>query len=199
MKKITIHWLRHLPAHEKRLTLSTIFTLLRVVLTPFIVGAMYFHFWGISCALFIIAALTDIIDGKLARWRNERTFLGAALDPVADKFLLLSCFFTLTFVQSPLFAVPLWFVLIVLCKEVIVIGGACLIYMIFGDLEIRPTWLGKTTTVIQMAFIIWLFACYFFAWVPVKTYYAMLGIMLLVTVCSCIQYVMIGYESIRMQ
>lgn len=198
-KKITVQFFTNLPAHEKKITISTIITLIRIGLTPFIVGAMVAHCWGIACILFVIAAITDGVDGYLARIRNERTFLGAALDPIADKILLLSCFFTLAFVQSPLFTIPLWFVIVVLIKELVVIGGACVVYYCTGDVEISPTRLGKTTTVIQISFIMWLFACYFFAWMPVKTYYTMLGLVLLVVGASLVQYVRIGYHQFRIE
>ncbi len=193
---IFINFFKNLPAHEKRMTLSTMFTCMRIVLTPCIVAAMIMHYWGTAFVLFVAAAITDTLDGNLARWRNERTFLGAALDPIADKFLLLSCFFTLAFVQSPLFTIPLWFVVLVLCKELVLIGGALIIYYRQGDVKISPTWLGKLTTVIQICFIIWLFACYFFAWVPLKTYYTMLGSMLTAVIAAGIDYVRIGYRQL---
>jgi len=199
MKKLTfsLSFLKKLPDHEKKLTLSTLLTLVRIGLTPFIVGAMIMFHWGIACTLFCIATLTDILDGKLARWRNEKTFLGACLDPIADKFLVLACFFTLAFVQSPLFSIPLWFVLLVLLKELILICGATILYYQKGHVEIHPTLLGKTTTVVQMGFIIWLFACYFFSWIPVKTYYCMLGIVIVLVFSSLLQYVVIGMGQLK--
>jgi cardiolipin synthase (CMP-forming) len=192
-------FLKNLPPHEKRLTLSTVLTLIRIGLVPFVVSSMIIGLWGWACGLFIAAALTDIADGYLARWLNERTFLGACLDPIADKLLVVSCFFTLAFVHTPLFGIPLWFVLLVLLKEIILIVGACIIYISKGSVEIRPTLLGKVTTVIQMSFIVWLFACYFFRWTPIKTYYIMLGVMLAALSISLVQYMAIGLKQVRQQ
>lgn len=168
-----------------------------MLLAPCIVLAMVMHYWGFAFWLFLIAALSDTIDGSIARLSGEKTFLGACLDPIADKLLILSCFFTLAFVQSPLFSVPLWFVLFVLIKELIVLGGAFTILLLGGQLTIGPTLLGKVTTLVQMAFIIWLFACYFFHWLPIKTYYTMLGLVFCLTLLSLIQYIRIGFRTVQ--
>lgn len=192
MIKLNSKFLQRLPAREKRITVSTLITLVRMALTPWIVRSMIMEHWGMAILLFMIAAVTDILDGNIARWRREQTLLGACLDPLADKILILSCFCTLAFVQLPLFAMPKWFFGIVLIKELIQIGGAIIIYFYKGHIEIRPQRLGKITTFVQMLFIGWLCACNFFAWIPLKTYYTMLGIVLLLVIASFIQYSCIG-------
>lgn len=198
MAKFTLLFFKKLPPHEKKITLSTCFTLLRIALVPFIIGSMLASYWGVACTLFVIAAVTDILDGNIARWRNERTFLGACLDPIADKVLILSVFFTLAFIQSPLFSIPHWFVVLVLVKEMILVFGALAVFGIKGHVEIQPTWLGKITTVVQMGFITWLFACYFFAWLPIKTYYTMLGMVLILVFITLVQYGRIGFYQLRL-
>lgn len=172
-------------------------TLIRVVLVPFIVASMIMQAWGAAFILFIIAALTDMLDGNLARWLGEKTFLGACLDPIADKLLVLSCFFTLAFVQSPLFTIPHWFFWLVLAKELILIGGFALIYCLKGHADVQPSLLGKATAVVQMGFICWLFACYFFHWVPLKTYYTMLALVLGMVLASLVHYGAIGLRWMR--
>lgn len=198
MAKFTLLFFKKLPPHEKKITLSTCFTLLRIALVPFIIGSMLASYWGVACTLFVIAAITDILDGNIARWRNEKTFLGACLDPIADKLLILSVFFTLAFIQSPLFSIPHWFVVLVLVKEMILVFGALAVFGIKGHVEIQPTWLGKITTVVQMGFITWLFACYFFAWLPIKTYYTMLGMVLILVFITLVQYGRIGFYQLRL-
>ncbi len=185
-----------MPDAEKRITIPTLFTLARIIVVPIIVGAMMKHYWGIAFFFFVFACMTDLIDGFLARLLNEKTFLGACLDPVADKLLLLSCFSTLAFVSTPLFSVPRFFVLFVVGKEALQIAGALLIYHFRGHLDVHPTLLGKTTTCIQMIFIMWLFACYFFCWMPIKTYYVMLGVMIFFIGVSFIQYARMGWRVI---
>jgi cardiolipin synthase (CMP-forming) len=197
LRKLTLKAFKRLPASEKRITIPTLFTLARIGLTPLIVLSMIASCWGCAFFFFVSASITDVIDGLLARYLNEKTFLGACLDPIADKLLLLSCFTTLAFVDTPSFHIPCWFVLFVVSKEVIHIAGATFIYVVKGHLDVRPTVLGKMTTFIQMGFIIWLFACYFFHWVPVKTYYTMLGMVLLFIVVSFGQYVRIGVRMLR--
>jgi len=202
MKKIdftrfTLHIFKYLPETEKRITIPTFFTILRIILVPFIVWAMILGSWGYAFFFFFIACLTDVVDGHLARWLNERTFLGACLDPIADKLLLISCFFTLAFVSTPLFSIPGWFVFFVISKEIIQVIGALTIYLVCGYLDVKPTFLGKITTCIQMIFIMWLFACYFFCWVPLKTYYTILSIMIFFIGISFAQYVRIALVMIK--
>lgn len=186
-----------IPSHEKRITISTMVTLVRIALVPFIVGAILTQHWGTAFFLFVTASVTDVIDGYLARALNEQTFLGACLDPIADKLLLLSVFSTLAFAQSPLFTIPGWFVLIVLLRELIILSGAGIVYAVKGSLEVHPTRLGKATTLVQVLFVTWLFACYFFQWLPVKTYYGMLGLLLVMVIASCVQYVRMGVQQLR--
>lgn len=197
VKRITARLLSNLPAKEKRITISTLFTLARIVLTPFIVGAMIMGQWGAAFFMFVIAAFTDVADGNIARFFDQKTFLGACLDPVADKILLVSCFATLAFVQSPLFSIPLWFVLLVLFRDLAILAGGFIIYYVRGHLEVHPTILGKTTTLVQVWFIIWLFACYFFGWVPIRTYYAALTVLLGLVILSSLQYLRLGLGQWR--
>lgn len=136
-----------------------------------------------------------MVDGLLARWLNDQTFLGACLDPIADKLLIIACFTTLAFAQSPLFSIPVWFVLLVLLKELLLVSGAVGVLLVRGTLTVEPTWLGKAGMVTQTAFITWLFACYFFHWLPVKTYTVMLGLVSLVVMASLAQYAVIGIRA----
>ncbi len=194
MLKLNLQFFRRLPDREKKITIPTLFTIARIVLTPLIVLAMILQYWGIAFFLFVAAACTDLLDGGLARYWGEKTFLGACLDPIADKTLLLSVFFTLAFVQSPLFSIPKWFVWLVLCRELILIAGVVIFYLIKGYIEVKPLLLGKMTAVVQMGFIIWLFACYFFGWLPVRTYYLMLMVLLIMIFASLLQYLAMGWR-----
>jgi len=196
MKKIRTDFLKKFLARyarERAVTVSTIFTIGRIILTPCIVYAMLTAHWGTAFWVFVFAALTDVIDGGLARLLDQRTALGACLDPIADKVLLLSCFATLSFIRTPLFAIPHWFVSFVIAKEFLLVGGAVALYYMRGYVDIYATKLGKATTLAQVSFIIWLFACYFFHWVPVKTYYAALGIVTCMVSASLLHY---SYEAL---
>ncbi|MEX0940581.1 MAG: CDP-alcohol phosphatidyltransferase family protein [Candidatus Babeliales bacterium] len=183
---------KEIPVKEKRLTFATFFTLIRISLVPVIASMMIMQRWDYAFIFFLLGAGTDALDGFFARLFDQQTFLGACLDPIADKLLIIVIFFTLAFVQSPLFSIPRWFVLIVFMKELILIGGASWIYYKTGKLTIKPTLLGKCMMFLQIMFICWLFACYFFHWVPVKTYYSMLGLVVLGAFASLIHYTLIG-------
>ena len=197
MKKFSFHLFKKLPAHEKKITFSTFLTLIRFALIPFIVAAMIMQAWHLAFILFIIAGITDVLDGWFARWFNQRTFLGAALDPLVDKILMIAVFATLSFSQSPLFSIPHWFVLLVLFKELIQISGAIYIYIRKGHLTIAPTWLGKSLGLVQTVFVSWLFACYFFHWVPIKTYFVMLATVTILVIFTFIDYLRIGFAQVR--
>ena len=139
MPKINLNFFKQLPKKEKRLTVPTILTLFRLFCVPIIVYAMTTFHWGVAFWTIIIASLTDSADGYIARNFNQKTFLGACLDPIADKILVLSVYITLAFVQSPLFSIPLWFVWLVLIKETVLIGGAAALYLKKGFLDVQPT------------------------------------------------------------
>ncbi len=182
---------------KKKITVSTWLTILRIIMTPIIVISMVYEYWEVAFPLFVVAGITDFLDGALARLFSQQTFLGACLDPIADKFLLISCFATLAFVRSPVFSIPLWFVILVLIRDFTILSGACFIFYKQGFLKIRPTFLGKATTMVQICFIAWLFACYFFEWAPVKTYYTMLGLLFLLVSFSLSQYIIIGIKQLN--
>lgn len=198
MKKTTNYFF-NLSPDQRRITPATVVTFMRIFLTPCIVIAIVNEYWLSAFILFFITALTDGVDGALARWRNERTRLGAILDPVADKLLLSSVFYTFGFIQSPSLPIPPWFVIIILVKELILVIGAVIVYWCTGQSDIYPTLLGKATTIVQMFFIAWLFGCYFFMWVPLKIYYCFLSLVLSAVVLSGIQYVYQGYRQIVKQ
>lgn len=179
------------------ITVPTMLTLLRLVLTPFIVSAMIYQKWDIAFLLFVVAAFTDVLDGFLARSWNQKTVLGACLDPIADKILLLSTFFTLAFVDTPLFSIPKWFFWFVLAKELLQLIGAFVIWKLKGNLEIKPTRLGKLTTFVQVCFIVWLFACYFFKWLPIKTYWFMVSFLFMLVLATLVHYGTIGWRFLK--
>ena len=186
----------NLPDNEKRITISTLFTLLRIVLVPFIVGSMRAGLWGYAFALFLVAALSDVVDGNLARWWNDHTFLGACLDPLADKLLVVSCFCAFVFIEPPFFHIPHWFVLFVLFKEIVVLSGVIIIYWVKGGVLIKPTLLGKGAALLQMSFITWLLAACFFQWVSIPWYFGILVFTQCVMCLALCQYVCIGWHQL---
>jgi cardiolipin synthase (CMP-forming) len=125
-------------------------TLLRILLIPVFVGLMLYGWYDPALAVLLGAGLTDALDGTIARAANQRTKLGMYLDPLADKLLLTSGFLTL----SALHLVPLWMVILVVSRDVILLAGAVLAHLTDSAVDIAPTLLGKGTTVFQLAYLL---------------------------------------------
>ncbi len=197
MRRFSLDQLSKLPSSEFRITFSTVLTVMRIILTPCIVSAMVWGSWGVAYGLFLVAAVSDMLDGALARMLNQKTFLGACLDPIADKLLLVSCFTTLAFTHRLPFEVPFWFVGMVLLRELVMVFGFVYLFTTTEGVDVRPTLLGKVTAAGQMLFIAWLFTCYFYKWVPTQTYYLCLASVTVLIIISFIQYAAIGWDYYR--
>lgn len=134
---------------ERILNFPNGFTLLRLVAVPVIAWLILERYWEAACWLFLAAALTDCIDGLLARWLNQMTAIGAALDTVADKALGVVTLVMLT--QSG--AIPLWLAVTILLRDTIIVLGALSYRGLAGHLEIHPTRLGKTHVFAEFALL----------------------------------------------
>ncbi|HEY1052064.1 MAG TPA: CDP-alcohol phosphatidyltransferase family protein [Prosthecobacter sp.] len=149
------------------MTFATQITIFRILLIPVFIGlAVYYgesvtsgaanealRWWTI--ATFATAALSDALDGYIARAFNQRSRLGAILDPLADKLMLLSAIITLSFTGWRQHF-PLWFPILVISRDLASIGGAFLIDYLTGKCVIKPHWTGKVATFAQFAAILWL-------------------------------------------
>ncbi len=138
-------------------------TLLRILLIPFFVamllkyrqtGVEYFRYYGIG--IFALAIITDAVDGAIARLRHIKTQLGALLDPLADKLLLLSAVFSLSIPIPGLKQLPIWVLVTFISRDLILIFGTVVIYMQNQKITVRPNLLGKITTFMQMLTVIWI-------------------------------------------
>jgi cardiolipin synthase len=121
-------------------------TLLRILLIPVFVLLLVYRRPGVALGVFGLAALTDMLDGYVARRRGSQSRLGAFLDPTADKLLLTASFVTLTQLR----VLPAWITIVVISRDVILVVGALLIYMLGGRIHPRPTWAGKAATFFQI-------------------------------------------------
>jgi cardiolipin synthase len=113
---------------------------------PLIVILLMGGDYGKVLVAFIVAGLTDALDGFLARILLQKTILGAYLDPIADKILIGSCFATLGIVGI----LPGWLAVIVISRDVIIILGICILTLMDIAYEIRPVFVSKVTTTIQI-------------------------------------------------
>jgi CDP-diacylglycerol--glycerol-3-phosphate 3-phosphatidyltransferase len=138
-------------------------TILRMLLIPFfVVEALYYvktgkeEFRLMSILAFGIAAICDGVDGYIARHYNQRSELGAILDPLADKMLLVSGIVLFTFNNAPYFgSIPLWLTGTIIGRDLLLLMGWALIQMTVGKVKVRPRILGKIATVLQMISIVW--------------------------------------------
>lgn len=125
-------------------------TLLRILLVPAIVIELLYGYTGAALLTFLAAALTDGLDGFVARSRRQRTELGRVLDPLADKALLASAFVTLA-VRGDL---PLWLAIIGVSRDVMLMVGSLVLYILAGRLGNPPSALGKATTALQLGTVL---------------------------------------------
>jgi CDP-diacylglycerol--glycerol-3-phosphate 3-phosphatidyltransferase len=106
---------------------------------------------------FALAAICDGVDGYIARHYNQRSELGAILDPLADKLLLVSGIVLFTFENHPYFgSIPLWLTGTIIGRDLLLLLGLVVIQMTVGKVKVRPRMVGKVATVLQMLCIIWI-------------------------------------------
>ena len=135
-----------------QLNLANQLTFLRLVAIPFFVIAVVQGRFVVAFALFIGAAITDILDGLTARWLDQGTPLGALLDPDADKLLLTAAFVLLTdwpsmFSSIPMVArIPVWLTILVISRDVIIVLVALVLSLASRDARFPPSLFGKVTT-----------------------------------------------------
>ena len=137
-------------------------TLLRFLLVPFFVGALVYYEPGkdylrlVALFIFLLATATDALDGYIARSRSQKTALGVILDPLADKLLLMSAYIVLAMMKTlpESFRVPPWVSILVLSRDLFILSGSAIIYLVTQDLRVQPSVLGKITTFFQMATIL---------------------------------------------
>ena len=133
------------------LTVANQLTLLRVILIPaFVILVIYGHL-GWALIVFASACLTDALDGLTARWSDQKSTLGAWLDPMADKLLALSTFIVLTVpwlgLANPL---PIWLTVLIISRDVVIVGTVAIVNLAIGPRTFRPSFFGKIATATYM-------------------------------------------------
>ena len=148
---------------EIAMTTANKITIARILLIPFfVVEVLYYvktgnevhRFLGICC--FFLAAAFDGVDGYIARHYNQRSELGAILDPLADKLLLVSGIVLLSFDHLPYFqTIRLWLTGTIIGRDILLLAGMIVIQMMVGKVRVRPRAVGKIATVLQMIVVLW--------------------------------------------
>ena len=145
------------------MTTANKISIVRILLVPFFIAQMLYYFGGagdwyrlLAVTSFGLGVISDALDGYIARRYNQRSELGALLDPLADKLLLLSGMILLTVHDgSSLALLPLWLTVTVISRDALLVIGAVVIRFIGGKVEVRPHWIGKVATVLQMTCVLW--------------------------------------------
>lgn len=192
------------------MTTANKITLIRILMIPaFVTMAIYYgqsiargaplewqRFTAIS--IFLVASVSDGLDGYVARRYNQRSSLGVVLDPIADKGLLLSGIITLSIsnwstIDPEYGRFPAWFPVLVISRDAVILVGTAVLYFLIGpNIKVRPSWTGKVATVLQMAAIAWVMLQ--LRWLPVLWVVYAAG---LFTLVSGIIYVLEGVRQLQ--
>jgi cardiolipin synthase len=137
------------------LTPANQLTILRMVFIPVLVILIVYSYHGWAFFIFLLAGVTDGLDGLMARWLQQKTSLGAYLDPIADKLLLTSSFVVLSIKGLGLpNVVPLWLTILVISRDVILISSALVIIITTNHRTFSPSIYGKMTTCFQILTVV---------------------------------------------
>lgn len=132
------------------MTIPNLITIFRFCLVPLAVWCIGSGAWGWAFTAFLIAGVSDAIDGYVAKRFDMRSELGAVLDPLADKVLLVSIFVTLGIVG----VVPLWLVILAVFRDFMIVGAVLVSWVMTQPVRIAPLMLSKLNTAVQIAFVV---------------------------------------------
>jgi len=128
-------------------TLANQLTLLRMLLIPAFVLLVVYGYFGWALVTFVVAGVTDALDGLIARLAHQKTDLGAWLDPAADKLLLVSTFVVLTLPNLGLVnRIPIWLTILIISRDVGIVLTVAIVNLALGPRTFKPTLLGKGAT-----------------------------------------------------
>ncbi|MGA0407228.1 MAG: CDP-alcohol phosphatidyltransferase family protein [Limisphaerales bacterium] len=144
------------------MTLPNQITILRILLVPAFIVSLLYHVHGggewlrwLALAVFGLAALSDAVDGFIARRFDQISELGKVLDPLADKMLLVAGFILLSLDNGPYLAkVPIWLTALIFSRDVLLVLGLILIHYTFGSIRVQPRLIGKAATLFQMLIVL---------------------------------------------
>ena len=136
-------------------SLPNIITITRMLLVPLTVWLLISSAYAPALVVFIIAGLSDAVDGAIARRFALMTELGTYLDPLADKALLVSIYVTL----SVLGVLPAWISILVVTRDVLIIGAVILSWLMDRPLNMRPLWISKLNTALQIIYVAAVLGC----------------------------------------
>jgi cardiolipin synthase len=172
------------------LNIPNLITLGRILLVPIVVWAIASGTMWIAFVLFVVAGVSDAVDGFLAKRFGMASELGAYLDPLADKALIVSIYLTLGIYG----AIPRWLVILVVSRDILIVGGIMLSWLVGKPLKIKPLVVSKLNTAAQI-----LFACVVLGSLgfDINADKLTLGLMALVTVLTLLSVAAYVVEWVR--
>lgn len=149
-------------------TVPNVISVFRLVLVPLTIDALLAGRYDVAFWVFLVAGVSDGVDGWIARRFDQRSELGAYLDPLADKALIVSIFVTLAIVG----VLPVWLAILVVSRDVLIVGGVLLSWMLGASVAIRPLFVSKANTTAQIAFAALVLSAGAFGWNPGGLWFA---------------------------
>ncbi|MBW1917956.1 MAG: CDP-diacylglycerol--glycerol-3-phosphate 3-phosphatidyltransferase [Deltaproteobacteria bacterium] len=134
------------PKFSPTLTIPNLLTMVRIFLTPLIIIFLIQGTYGRALIIFVLAGITDVVDGLIARAWQLKSPLGAYLDPVADKLLISSSFVTLSVFHK----IPPWLAVLVISRDVVILGGVAVLKLFEVRVPIQPSRASKLATTLQV-------------------------------------------------
>lgn len=132
------------------MNVPNIITIFRILLVPVMFFALASEKYRLALTVFLVASVSDGLDGFLARYLNQRTRLGAILDPLADKLLVVVVVLMLTVLHR----LPLWLAAVIILRDLFIVGGALIYHSWVAPVEMKPTFVSKVNTVVQFVMLI---------------------------------------------
>lgn len=177
-------------------TLANMLTLLRIaLLAPFLYWVKEGRF-GLAVIIFFIAGITDFFDGYVARRFNQQSAFGRFLDPAADKLLTTASYIVMALPRAGFEPIPLWMVAAVIGRDLLILLGSLIVYLLTRYKGFKPTMLGKVNTFLEIGLIFWFIIFNHFD-VMKFLLPIMYGLVITSVIASTIEYIWMGARLLR--
>lgn len=172
------------------MNIPNLITIIRILLVPLLAIFLLEEQYGYALLVFLVAGISDGLDGFLARLWNQKTRLGAILDPLADKALLVTSFIILAVIG----VIPKWLTVLVVSRDLFILAGFGILTFTGNPVKISPTWTSKLTTVLQIVTVAYFLGLsYFLPLLFLRDY--LVAATALLTLISCLHYLLIGIRA----